>query len=405
MTINRREFVKGGAYAALAGAATGYGETPAKGAPEYQIGALYFPNFHLDPRTEKYHGKGWTEWEVLKRAEPRFPGHLQPKRPLWGYEDESRSSVFEKKIDAANKAGITHFIFDWYWYEGKPFLESALDRGYLQSANKDQVRFCLMWANHDWINLFPSRLRESPTPLIYNGTYSPEQFEVVSDTIVSRYFHDPSYYRINGAPYFSIFLLKQLVDRMGGLAVAGAAFRRFRDKTRAAGFPDLHLNAMTTDLAGIPNLKSALQSLGVRSVTSYTWVLHYDLNKRPFPATEYKDALAAAPAYWNKAAEMYGVPYHTDVSMGWDPSPRTCQSDMFQRGNYPWTPVLVNNTPELFRRALVEAKAHLDATPGRPKILTINAWNEWTEGSYLEPDSTHGMRYLDALRSVFGTRS
>jgi hypothetical protein len=62
----------------------------------------------------------------------------------------------------------------------------------------------------------------------------------------------------------------------------------------------------------------------------------------------------------------------------------------------------VNNTPELFQEGLIKAKAYLDGLANEPKILNINSWNEWTEGSYLEPDSIHGMAYLNAIRKVFG---
>ncbi len=394
MQINRRDFGKAGAYTALA-------EMLPKSvqANEYQVGAYYFPNFHVDPRNEQFHGKGWTEWEVLKRGEPRFVGHLQPKRPLWGYEDESKPSVFERKLAAAHDAGITHFIFDWYWYEGKPFLQSALEEGYQHAANKDAVRFCLMWANHDWINLMPARLHTLQKPLIYKGTYDSHAFEVATDYILSHYFQDPSYFLVDGSPYFSIYELKNLIDRMGGIEIARAALRRFQEKTRAAGFRDLHLNAVAWGVQDLPDARSVLPSLGIRSVTSYAWIHHYDLHT--FPATPYRDAMESAPAYWSKAREMFGVPYHVDVSMGWDASPRTCQSDIFERADYPFTPVLTDNSPELFRRALVQAKSHLDLLNDQPKILTINAWNEWTEGSYLEPDSVHGMSYLNAIRNVF----
>jgi len=43
----------------------------------------------------------------------------------------------------------------------------------------------------------------------------------------------------------------------------------------------------------------------------------------------------------------------------------------------------------------------LEANPDGPQILNINCWNEWTEGSYLEPDIIHKMGYLNAVKDVF----
>jgi hypothetical protein len=91
--------------------------------------------------------------------------------------------------------------------------------------------------------------------------------------------------------------------------------------------------------------------------------------------------------------------------MGWDSSPRTVQSDVFSNVGYPFMPMLGNSTPEQFRQALVRAKTFLDDAHTGHQILTINAWNEWTEGSYLEPDTEHGYTYLEAIRDVFGKGS
>jgi len=62
------------------------------------------------------------------------------------------------------------------------------------------------------------------------------------------------------------------------------------------------------------------------------------------------------------------------------------------------------NTPARFRAALRKTKQRLMAQPSGPRILNINCWNEWTEGSYLEPDVVNGMKYLEAVRDVFGVK-
>jgi hypothetical protein len=88
--------------------------------------------------------------------------------------------------------------------------------------------------------------------------------------------------------------------------------------------------------------------------------------------------------------------------MGWDSSPRACQSDIFINKAYPFLPVVEGNTPEAFGRALTSAKTFLDQSPElKHKIITINSWNEWTEGSYLEPDSHNKYGYLEQMAKIF----
>jgi hypothetical protein len=87
--------------------------------------------------------------------------------------------------------------------------------------------------------------------------------------------------------------------------------------------------------------------------------------------------------------------------MGWDSSPRTVQTDRFLNRGYPFTPTLGGNTPAAFEKAMRRMKTFLDSRPNQPRICNINAWNEWTEGSYLEPDTTHGLAYLQAIQRVF----
>lgn len=88
--------------------------------------------------------------------------------------------------------------------------------------------------------------------------------------------------------------------------------------------------------------------------------------------------------------------------MGWDSGPRAAQEDAFGDFGYPFMNTIGGNTPERFRAALRKTKERLLARSDGPRILNINCWNEWTEGSYLEPDVVHGMKYLEAVRDVFG---
>lgn len=371
----------------------------------YDVSVFYFPNYHVDPRNEAAHGAGWTEWELVKRAGPKFPGHAQPKVPLWGYEDESDPAVMARKINAAANHGIRQFIFDWYWYDDGPFLNRCLEEGFLAAPNADRLQFSLMWANHAWTDIHPRKAYGEP-PTLYRGVVTPETFETVTDYVIQTYFRHPSYYKINGCPFFSLYELMTLMRGLGGAEATRQALRRFREKTKAAGFPDLHLNAIVWGVQILPGEEAIqdpaqlLTALGFDSVTSYVWIHHVPLTQ--FPETPYDRVMDEAEKHWSVAQAEYPLPYFPNVTMGWDSSPRTVQSDVFQNIGYPFMPMLSGNTPERFREGLARAKAFLDIQGTGPRLLTINAWNEWTEGSYLEPDTVHGWGYLEAIRDVFG---
>ena len=369
----------------------------------YQVGVYYFPNYHLDPRNEEAHGPGWTEWELVKAARPRFGGHRQPLVPEWGYLDEADPKVMEMKIDAAADHGVDYWIFDWYWYNDGPFLGRCLEEGYLNAANNERVKFCCMWANHDWMNIHPAKLRD-PRTVLYPGVVTRETFDTIADHVVETYFRHPSHFAIEGCPYFSIYELSKLMQSFGSVEATRQALDDFRAKTRAAGFPDLHLNAVVWGQPILPGEQAPadpqqlLDDLGFDSFTSYVWIHHVAMPE--FPQTEYDWVRDRYMEYWNRVEGELDLPYFPNVTMGWDSSPRTVRSDMFLNVGYPFSPSMAGNTPGRFREALAAVRQRIDEGDG-PRILNINAWNEWTEGSYLEPDTVHGMGYLQAIRDVF----
>ena len=370
---------------------------------EYQVGVYYFPNYHVDRRNEEAHGPGWTEWELVKPARPRFEGHRQPRVPAWGYVDEADPDVMAMKIDAAADHGVDYWIFDWYWYNDGPFLDRCLEEGYLSAPNNDRVKFCCMWANHDWLNIHPAKLRD-PGTVLYPGTVTRETFDTIAGHIIETYFRHPSHFTIDGCPYFSIYELSKLLESFGGIEPTRQALDGFRAQTKVAGFPELHLNAVVWGQPILPgervpvNPQELVEAEGFDSFTSYVWIHHVALDE--FPETDYNHVRDRYFEYWEQVEESFGLPYFPNVTMGWDSSPRTVQSDVYLSAGYPSMASMGGNTPERFHEALALVKQRLDGRAG-PRILNINAWNEWTEGSYLEPDMTYGMRYLEAIRDLF----
>ncbi len=357
--------------------------------------AYYFPNWHPDPRNDKWHGTGWTEWEVTKCARPRFPGHQQPKVPLWGYEDESDPAVMSKKIAAAVDHGIDGFIFDWYWFSDGGFRLKCIDHGFLDAPNCADLKFAVMWANHDPICVHPGS-RMYPRPALLDGATSPETFRQATDYCIATYFKRPNYLRLNDGLYFSFFLFDRLIENLGGEAGAREAFRDLRNRVEKAGLGKVNLNACTNPWRK-PEDYALLERVGVDSYGSYIW----DRNQEVFPVCDYeKTARDIAANYHTLTTNCGRSPYYPNVTMGWDVSPRSVQSEIYENVGYPFTNVMYG-APAQFEAALRNAREFLGSGQATGQMLTLNAWNEWTEGSYLEPDQRHGYAYLEAVKKVF----
>jgi len=359
------------------------------------VACYYFPNW--GPVST-------SEWSSVKFATPKFPGHQQPKIPMWGYEDENDPAIMAKKIDSASDNGIDVFIFDWYYYDsataqtpGGKYLYRALEEGFLGAANNSKLKFAILWCNHDVGNM--------------KGAVRPQTFDEISDYVIEHYFKHPSYWKINGCPYFSIYQFNTLLQTFNyDTTSAVAALQRFRTKVKAAGFPDLHLDASLWALTG-KNRDQFVKKFNINSLSTYVWVHHAALTQ--FPTSEYSGVAEKYFSYVENGGGFNGletpastiqVPYYLNVTMGWDASSRCkCTSSywMSHQSPYPLGSVMVNNTPYQFKKYLARAKSLTLSKPANDRIIMINSWNEWGEGSYLEPDMVNGMKYLNAVREVF----
>jgi len=247
---------------------------------EYEVAVYYFPNYHPDSINARWHGKDWTEWEVVKAAKPRFAGHQQPKVPSWGYFNEADPKWVSKEIDIAAENGIDCFIYDWYWYSNTgQYLQEGLEKGFLKAPNPNRLKFALMWANHDWLNIQPPTFDNGRVKLT-EGEVTPALWDTISTYIVENYFKQPNYWKIDGKPYFSIYEIVTFINGVGGIEAAKKAIQLLHTKTKAAGFPGVHFNMMSwminNDFAKTitgpnppANANEMVKALGTESVSNF----------------------------------------------------------------------------------------------------------------------------------------
>ena len=377
------------------------------------IVAFVYDPWTPEPVVFGEHGTSWTEWELVRRAEPRFDGHLQPKVPLWGELNTSLPATWDILNVAALSAGIEVYAWDWYWWADapqNPLLVRGLELGFLHAPTSSRMRWYVMWANQDWVDIMPAK-RHDASPTKFHGRTNASTFTELSDYWINNYFSLPNYMRVPDAagaavcPIVSIYELDVLIQGLGGLDGASAAFIDFRSRAFAAGHACVHIQVMGFGARSLPApIGVSLQKLGVDSVTDYC-PQHYQ-GMPGFPLVNYTAySYDYRTRYGELAAQVAPVPYAPNFGVAWDPSPRTVQSDAYDNWGYPSTPVLQPTLAEF--RAAVSATAEAVAARCTESWcwLTVYAYTEFSEGGSLWPTEVDGYGRLDAFTAVFGNRS
>jgi hypothetical protein len=314
----------------------------------WDVGVYYFP--------------GWrtaSQWHPVQR----FP----ERQPVLGWYQEGLPEVADWHIKWAVEHGITFFAYDWYWVKGSRQLEHALHDGYFKARYRHLLKFCLLWANHN-----PPQ------------THSLEDSLAVTRHWITHYFQRPEYYRLEGKPVVIIFSPHSFRSDLG---VEGTrrALAAMREECRRAGLPGLFL------VACVSGPQEAVEE-GYDAVTCYNWAalgLRGEEKRGPFSTL-----IEGYHRQWEALITQGRLPLMLPLSGGWDSRPWHGETAMVRFGR----------TPELFKQHLHQARAWLERPEARPRLLPailIEAWNEWGEGSYIEPHQEHGFAYLDAIREVF----
>ncbi len=365
--------------------------------PRYDVAAYIWPSYHYEPRVEHFWPEKDGEWYTVRRATSRFPGHAMPRQPLLGYQDEADPAVMRQHVELARAHGINTFIVDWYWYQNAPCFERQLNEGLIPALKGTDSRFYLMWANHDvdtlW-NMHTDTGGGRPNPVLWTARVNRDELEPMFDRIIDKYLSLDCYYHIENKPVFSLFSYANFVRGLGSLEATSAASQWMRERSVQRGFDGLHLQAITWgggefnagEKIGRITTQQAADAIGFDSATSYQFVMD---NKS---TGEYPEWAQNAMQKWDGYEQMYRK-YFPHVSIGWDNTHRNPSAGIEQ--------VVTGSTPQAFEACLRRAKAFADARPQQAPLITLNSWNEWTEGSYLLPDKEWGYGYLEAVKRVF----
>lgn len=349
--------------------------------------AYYLPQFHPIPENNAWWGEGFTEWTNVARAKPQYRGHDQPRLPTdLGHYDLRLPEVMEQQAALGRAHGLEAFTCWHYWFGGKRLLERPVDKVLANEAI--DFPFNLAWANEPWSR----RWLGDDSQVLQEQPYSGED-DLAHARWLTSAFADPRYTKVNGRPLFSIY-------NPTALPAPARTVGTIRQVCSEHGLPDPYLVGINgrspmTDMTTLgfdstldfqPQLGSlpyALQDGRVlrRLVTNI---------KAGVPRSRLK-VYGDRQARDHMARSRAAAASHRSVFVGWDNTPRRGTDGI----------IIKDWSPEVFRSAVQEAASATAARhSGDEQLLWINAWNEWAEGNYLEPDQSHGHLKLQALRDA-----
>lgn len=340
--------------------------------------AFYLPQFHPIPENDEWWGRGFTEWTNVSKATPQFMGHDQPRLPgELGFYDLRIVDVQRRQIELAKQYGIHGFCFHYYWFSGgRRLLEKPLNQ-FIENKDLD-FPFCVCWANENWTRRWDGNDQE----ILMEQRYEPQDdLEIIKDLL--PLLKDPRYIKVNGRPVIVVYRIALLPNPQ-------KMARIWRDYCKQKGVGD--------------PLLVAAQSFKIDDPRPYGFDAAVEFPPHGVDLKKLHDVEAVDTAYEGmiydykhiaESSRRFQWPDYMlfkGIIPSWDNEARKPR-----RGH-----VYLGSTPAIYRDWL----AHLcRATAGRysepeERLVFINAWNEWGEGAYLEPDRRYGYAYLEATRDA-----
>ena len=354
--------------------------------------AFYLPQYYTFPENDEWWGKGFTEWTNTRKATPQFKKHYQPRIPQGqNYYCLTDVDSIRWQIKIAKANGIYGFCFYHYWFkDGKQLLEKPVE---LFLNNKDlDMPFCLSWANEPWTRSWDGENKA----IIMPQEYGDEREWAVHFDYLLPFFNDCRYLRIDGKPAFILYrpeifpqfenmirTWNELAIKNGLSGITWLIQSPSWNADPANDSPMIDYKIMyEPGYTGNTQGKDADLALVLsKYVSKLRRRISLRNNINRFSYKRFAECIVNRRVLSNK----YIPGFFTD----WDNTAR--------RGKN--ANVFVGSNPAVFKKYLV--KLILKAKNEYHKdYLFINAWNEWAEGCYLEPDEKYGDGYLNAVKEA-----
>ena len=359
-----------------------------------KVMCMYLPQYHSFPENDEWWGKGYTEWVAVKGARPLFKGHDQPKIPLGGdYYDLEKDGVstLSRQAELARKYGVYGFSVYRYYFNGRSLMKGPLEK--LLAHPEIDINYNICWANETWTRTWYGL---SDQVLIAQEYGDRDDWRKFFDDLLP-FFRDSRYIKVGNRPVLQIYKTFD-IPCFEDLSSA------FNEWARAEGFDGIYFISGRT--AGGSDdrdrcidgyyyfepgysLKNDLGLAGTVSYNAGTLVrsLRNRLLGRRFGYI-LERRVSAERIMRAIAGRSYADNEFPGIIPAWDNTPRRSYKGLIYKGC----------SPELFEKTLKVLKEKVEGHPA--DFVYVNAWNEWGEGAYVEPDESARYAYLEAIRRV-----
>lgn len=345
--------------------------------------AFYLPQFHPIPENNWAHGMGFTEWHNVIQTKPLFKGHYQPRIPgELGFYDLRAKEVLETQINLAKEHGISGFCFYYYYFQGKRLLFDPI-KNFLESDS--DFPFMLLWANENWSKKWDGGDKE----VIIAQNHSKED-DLIFLRNIAALFADPRYAKVNGKPILMVYKAHLFPD-------VRATTETWRREIEKLGFPGIYL-VMADDWTDLhhPRDHGFDASYEIPSNLAPDHVLHADPENDLDLPEDFTGRIIdyAKFAQYHLSRPFPSYKRFRTVMLPWD---NTARYGLDAR-------VHINAQGADFRlwllQAILDSYLRYEA---EERIVFLHSWNEWCEGTYLEPDRRNGRWFLEETRAAIKT--